>query len=44
VDEIVVLDQGKVAERDTHRVLRAGGLYRRMWDAKQTTGPGREFS
>jgi ATP-binding cassette, subfamily C, bacterial CydC len=33
VDEIAVLDAGTVAERGSHRdLLRAGGLYRRMWD------------
>ncbi len=34
VDEIVVLDQGRVAERGTHgELLRTGGRYRQMWDA-----------
>jgi ATP-binding cassette, subfamily C, bacterial CydC len=32
VDEIVVLDHGRVAARGTHAgLLRSGGLYRRMW-------------
>jgi ABC-type transport system involved in Fe-S cluster assembly fused permease/ATPase subunit len=32
VDEIVVLDAGRVSERGTHRqLLRADGLYRQMW-------------
>jgi ATP-binding cassette, subfamily B, heavy metal transporter len=31
-DEIIVLDQGMVAERGTHQVLLArGGLYANMW-------------
>jgi ATP-binding cassette, subfamily C, bacterial CydC len=34
VDEIVVLDAGRVRERGTHRqLLETGGLYRRMWQA-----------
>jgi ABC-type multidrug transport system fused ATPase/permease subunit len=34
VDEIVVLDGGRVAERGTDAELRAaGGLYRRMLEA-----------
>jgi ABC-type multidrug transport system fused ATPase/permease subunit len=40
VDEIVVLERGRVAERGTHRELvRSGGLYQRMWQAAQVTGP-----
>jgi ATP-binding cassette, subfamily C, bacterial CydC len=32
VDEVIVLDRGSVAERGTHaQLLRAGGLYARMW-------------
>jgi ATP-binding cassette subfamily C protein CydC len=34
VDEIVVLDGGRVAERGTHQaLLEAGGLYQQMWAA-----------
>ncbi len=34
VDEIIVLDAGRVTERGTHSgLLRAGGLYRQLWDA-----------
>jgi ATP-binding cassette, subfamily C, bacterial CydC len=39
VDEIVVLDRGRVAERGTHReLLRSGGLYQQMWTAAQPSG------
>lgn len=35
VDEIIVLNAGRVAERGTHSdLLRAGGLYRQLWDAR----------
>jgi ATP-binding cassette, subfamily C, bacterial CydC len=35
VDEIVVLDRGRVAERGTHAgLLRSAGLYRRLWLAR----------
>ncbi|WP_019548754.1 ABC transporter ATP-binding protein [Streptomyces sulphureus] len=37
VDQIVVLDEGKVAERGTHGdLLESGGLYSRLWKAQQT--------
>jgi ATP-binding cassette, subfamily C, bacterial CydC len=39
VDEIVVLDHGRVAERGTHaELLRSGGLYRQMWQASHPDG------
>ena len=38
-DQIVVLDQGRVVELGTHeRLLRAGGLYARMWAAQEASG------
>jgi ABC-type transport system involved in cytochrome bd biosynthesis fused ATPase/permease subunit len=39
VDEIVVLDRGRVAARGTHaELLSAGGLYRRMWLSAHPNG------
>jgi ATP-binding cassette subfamily B protein len=36
-DEIVVLDEGRVAERGTHaQLLRKNGLYADMWQRQQT--------
>jgi ATP-binding cassette, subfamily C, bacterial CydC len=41
VDEIVILDQGQVAERGTHtELLRSGGLYQRLWAAARPPGAG----
>ena len=35
-DEIIVLDQGRIAERGTHaRLLKKRGLYARMWSRQQ---------
>ena len=36
VDEIIVLDHGRVAERGTHAELgRSGGAYERLWHASR---------
>jgi ATP-binding cassette subfamily B protein len=36
-DQIVVLDQGRIAERGTHgQLLRKGGLYAEMWNRQQS--------
>ncbi|HEY7145953.1 MAG TPA: thiol reductant ABC exporter subunit CydC [Streptosporangiaceae bacterium] len=42
MDEIVVLDRGRVTERGSHgELIRAGRDYRRMWQASQPrAGPG----
>jgi thiol reductant ABC exporter CydC subunit len=38
VDEIVVLDHGRVAERGTHAELaRSGGTYQRLWEAQRSS-------
>ena len=40
-DEIIVLDQGVVAERGTHQDLLAkGGLYASMWRHQNEAGDG----
>jgi ATP-binding cassette, subfamily C, bacterial CydC len=39
VDEVVVLDRGRVAARGTHaELLRSGGLYRQMWRSSHPHG------
>ena len=42
-DEIIVLDQGSIAERGTHRqLLAAGGLYASMWNRQREAEEARE--
>jgi ATP-binding cassette, subfamily B, heavy metal transporter len=42
-DEIIVLDQGRIAERGTHAVLLAeGGLYAGMWNRQREAEAARE--
>jgi len=42
-DDIVVLDQGRIAERGTHReLLRVGGLYAQLWTLQQREAEERE--
>jgi ATP-binding cassette subfamily B protein len=43
-DEIIVLDQGRIAERGTHvRLLAAGGLYASMWSRQREAEEAREL-
>jgi ABC-type multidrug transport system fused ATPase/permease subunit len=33
IDEVLVMDQGRIVERGTHQaLLKKAGLYRRLWD------------
>ena len=42
-DEIIVLDQGRIAERGTHsRLLAANGLYASMWNRQREAQEARE--
>ncbi|MDE2109390.1 MAG: ATP-binding cassette domain-containing protein, partial [Gammaproteobacteria bacterium] len=42
-DDIVVLDQGRIAEHGTHReLLRVGGLYAQLWTLQQREAEERE--
>jgi ATP-binding cassette subfamily B protein len=42
-DEIIVLDQGSIAERGTHtQLLAAGGLYASMWNRQREAQEARE--
>jgi ATP-binding cassette subfamily B protein len=42
-DEIIVLDQGRIAERGTHaQLLAAGGLYSSMWNRQREAQEARE--
>jgi ATP-binding cassette subfamily B protein len=42
-DEIIVLDQGRIAERGTHsRLLALGGLYASMWNRQREAEEARE--
>jgi ABC-type multidrug transport system fused ATPase/permease subunit len=39
-DQIIVLDEGRIAERGTHaQLLRKGGLYRRLYEMQFKTEP-----
>ena len=42
-DEIIVLDQGRIAERGTHaKLLASGGLYASMWNRQREAEEARE--
>ncbi|MGY3125856.1 ABC-type transport system involved in cytochrome bd biosynthesis fused ATPase/permease subunit [Bradyrhizobium sp. S3.14.4] len=42
-DEIIVLDQGRIAERGTHaKLLVQGGLYASMWNRQREAEAARE--
>jgi ATP-binding cassette subfamily B protein len=42
-DEIIVLDQGRIAERGTHaQLLASGGLYASMWNRQREAEAARE--
>jgi len=42
-DEIIVLDQGLIAERGTHgQLLASGGLYASMWNRQREAEAARE--
>jgi hypothetical protein len=42
-DEIIVLDQGRIAERGTHtQLLAASGLYASMWNRQREAQEARE--
>ena len=42
-DEIIVLDQGRIAERGTHgQLLSTGGLYASMWNRQREAEEARE--
>ena len=39
-DEIIVLDEGAICERGTHdELLRADGLYARLWSEQKQASP-----